>query len=61
MERTPFRIAEGAKQQFSMRSSPHTAELLKNLGADTSLGVPGEVLQRQLQRDGQRPADDTPR
>jgi len=54
-------VAEGAKQQFSMRSSPHTAELLKTLGADTSLGVPGEVLQRQLQRDEQRPADETPR
>ena len=51
MERTPFRIAEGAKQQFSFRSSPHTAELLRDLGADTELGVPGEVLERQLQRD----------
>ncbi len=61
MERTPFRIAEGAKQQFSFRSSPHTAELLTRLGADTTLGIPGELLERQLQRDNQRPADQVQR
>ena len=53
MGRTPFRIAEGTKQAFSFRESPETAQLLRDLGADTSLGVPGHILERQLQRDQQ--------
>jgi ankyrin repeat protein len=44
--RTPFRIAEGGKQSFELQSWPETAELLRKLGADTRLGVPGEVQER---------------
>ena len=44
--RTPFRLAEGAKQSFQFQSWPETAELLKQLGADTRLGVPGSVQER---------------
>ena len=54
MGRTPFRIAEGTKQAFGFRESPETARLLRELGADTSLGVPGHILERQLQRDRQQ-------
>ena len=44
--RTPFRIAEGAKQSFQFQSWPQTAELLKQLGANTRLGIPGAVQER---------------
>jgi len=44
--RTPFRIAEGAKQSFQFQAWPETAELLKRLGANTRLGVPGTVQER---------------
>jgi uncharacterized protein len=44
--RTPFRIAEGAKQMFSFQVWPQTAELLKKLGANTGLGLPGTVQER---------------
>jgi ankyrin repeat protein len=44
--RTPYRLAEGAKQSFQFQSWPETAELLKQLGADTRLGVPGSVQER---------------
>jgi ankyrin repeat protein len=44
--RTPFRIAEGAKQSFHYQDWPGTAALLKKLGADTSLGIPGTVHER---------------
>jgi ankyrin repeat protein len=44
--RTPFRIAEGAKQSFQFQDWPETAELLKKLGADTRLGIPGSVQER---------------
>jgi ankyrin repeat protein len=44
--RTPFRLAEGAKQSFQFQSWPETADLLKQLGADTRLGVPGTVQER---------------
>jgi ankyrin repeat protein len=44
--RTPFRIAEGAKQSFEFQSWPETAELLRRLGADTRLGIPGLVFER---------------
>ncbi len=44
--RTPFRIAEGAKQSFQFQSWPETSELLRQLGANTRLGVPGFVQER---------------
>ncbi len=44
--RTPYRIAEGAKQSFQFQAYPETAEFLKKLGADTKLGVPGTVQER---------------
>jgi ankyrin repeat protein len=44
--RTPFRIAEGAKQSFHYQDWPETAALLKELGADTSLGIPGTIHER---------------
>jgi ankyrin repeat protein len=45
--RTPFRIAEGAKQSFQFQDWPETAELLRKLGANTALGIPGTVQERQ--------------
>ena len=44
--RTPYRIAEGAKQSFQFQAYPETAEFIKSLGADTRLGVPGSVQER---------------
>lgn len=44
--RTPFRIAEGAKQSFQFQAFPDTAELLRQLGANTRLGIPGTVHER---------------
>jgi ankyrin repeat protein len=44
--RTPYRLAEGAKQSFQFQSWPETADLLRQLGADTRLGVPGTVQER---------------
>lgn len=44
--RTAFRIAEGAKQSFQFQAWPETAELLRKLGANTRLGVPGTVQER---------------
>jgi ankyrin repeat protein len=44
--RTPFRIAEGTKQSFQFQDWPETAELLKKLGANTRLGIPGTVHER---------------
>jgi ankyrin repeat protein len=44
--RTPFRLAEGAKQSFQFQSWPETAELLRRLGANTQLGIPGTVHER---------------
>ena len=44
--RTPFRIAEGAKQSFQFQAFPETAELLRNLGANVRLGIPGSVHER---------------
>ena len=38
--RTPFRLAEGAKQSFQFQTWPETAELLASLGADTRWGCP---------------------
>lgn len=44
--RTPFRIAEGAKQSFQFQDWPETAALLRSLGADTGLGIPGTAQER---------------
>lgn len=44
--RTPFRLAQGAKQSFQFQAWPETAELLQRLGADTRLGIPGTVHER---------------
>lgn len=44
--RTPFRIAEGAKQTFHYQEWPEVADLLRKLGADTSLGIPGTLHER---------------
>ena len=44
--RTPFRLAEGAKQSFHYQEWPEVAALLRTLGADTSLGIPGTIHER---------------
>ncbi len=44
--RTPFRMAEGTKQSFQFQDWPETAELLRRLGADTRLGIPGTIHER---------------
>ena len=44
--RTAYRIAEGAKQSFQFQAYPETAEFIKTLGANTSLGIPGTVQER---------------
>ena len=44
--RTAFRMAEGSKQSFQFQSWPETADLLKELGANTQLGIPGTVQER---------------
>ena len=44
--RTPFRLAEGSKQSFQFQAFPETADLLKQLGANTRLGIPGTVQER---------------
>ena len=44
--RTPFRLAEGAKQSFHFQAWPEVAALLQKLGADTTLGIPGTAQER---------------
>ena len=44
--RTAYRMAEGSKQSFQFQSWPETAALLARLGADTRLGIPGNVQER---------------
>ena len=44
--RTPFRLAEGSKQSFQFQAFPQTAEFLRNLGANTRLGIRGTVQER---------------
>ena len=44
--RTAYRMAEGAKQSFQFQSWPETAALLKELGANTRLGLPGTIQER---------------
>jgi ankyrin repeat protein len=47
MQRTAYRIAEGSKQTFQFQEWPETAEFIKTLGADTTLGIAGRVQERQ--------------
>ena len=44
--RTPYRVAEGTKQSFQFQSWPESAALLKQLGANTRLGIPGTVQEK---------------
>ncbi len=44
--RTPYRLAEGAKQSFHFVAFPETAEFIKGLGANAALGIPGTVQER---------------
>ena len=44
--RTPFRLAEGSKQGFHYQAWPAVAGLLRELGADTRLGIPGATHER---------------
>jgi ankyrin repeat protein len=44
--RTAYRLAEGSKQSFQFQAWPETAEFIKKLGANTSLGIPGTVQER---------------
>ena len=44
--RTAYRLAEGSKQSFQFQAYPATAEFLKKLGADPTLGIPGTVQER---------------
>jgi ankyrin repeat protein len=44
--RTPYRLAEGSKQSFQFQAYPETAEFIKKLGANTRLGVAGDVQER---------------
>jgi hypothetical protein len=41
-----YRLAEGSKQSFTFQDWPETAALLKKLGANTRLGMPGTVQER---------------
>ena len=44
--RTPYRLAEGAKQSFHFVAFPETAEFIEGLGANAALGIPGTVQER---------------
>ena len=44
--RTAYRMAEGSKQSFQFQSWPDTAVLLARLGANTRLGIRGDVQER---------------
>jgi ankyrin repeat protein len=46
--RTPYRLTQGAQQMFRIQGWPETAEFLKKLGADTTLGVEGRVTEHDL-------------
>lgn len=52
--RTPFRLAEGSKQTFQFQTWPETAALLATLGADTSIGVPGHIEEREMERNARK-------
>ena len=51
--RTPYRLAEGSKQSFQFQAWPETAALLKQLGANTNLGISGERQERPRDKAGQ--------
>jgi ankyrin repeat protein len=55
--RTPFRLAEGSKQTFQFQTWPDTAALLATLGADTTLGMPGNVEEREMERNARKAKD----
>jgi ankyrin repeat protein len=44
--RTAYRLAEGAKQSFQFQAYPETAQFIKGLGADPTLGIPGDLQER---------------
>jgi hypothetical protein len=48
--RTAYRLAQGAQQMFRVQGWPETAEFIKKLGADASLGVDGRVTEGQPER-----------
>jgi ankyrin repeat protein len=54
--RTAFRIAEGTKQSFQFQEWPETAEFVKKLGANTTLGMSGREQLRQEEREAQKKA-----
>lgn len=54
--RTAFRMAEGAKQSFQFQEWPETAEFIKKLGADATLGMSGRDQLRQEERDAEKKA-----
>jgi ankyrin repeat protein len=54
--RTPFRLAEGSKQTFQFQSWPETAALIAQLGADTTLGQPGHIEEREMERNARKAA-----
>ncbi len=54
--RTSFRMAEGAKQSFQFQEWPETAEFIKGLGANTTLGMSGRDQLRQEEREAQKKA-----
>ena len=44
--RTAYRLAEGSKQSFQFQAYPETAQFIKGLGADITLGIPGDLQER---------------
>lgn len=44
--RTPYRLAQGSKQSFYFQEYPETAEFVAGLGADTTIGLAGNVQER---------------
>ena len=44
--RTAYRMAEGSKQSFQFQAYPETAQFIKGLGADITLGIPGDLQER---------------
>jgi ankyrin repeat protein len=55
--RTPFRVAEGHLESgLSIEERPQTAALLRQLGADSTLGVDAYTLLRERQRNAARQA-----
>ena len=44
--RTPYRLVQGSKQSFYFQEYPETAAFVAGLGADTTIGLPGNVQER---------------